>query len=75
MAMLTMMTKMRLRTGSQGMGLIAREAALDVTDGLYEPPVVEQIPGVANLLAACSAAGAIRRPRRLGLCRLLSRAL
>ena len=33
------------------MGLIAREAALDVADGLYEPLVVEHIPGVANVLA------------------------
>ena len=51
MAMLTLFVKMKPPPGIFGLGLVAKEAALDVADGIYEPIVAEHIPGVANLLA------------------------
>ena len=33
------------------LGLIAREAALDISKGICEPTVGEHIPGIANVLA------------------------
>ena len=46
---LTMLIKMK-STGD-GMGIIARELALDVAEALYEPQVGQHLPGTANVLA------------------------
>ena len=50
-AMLTLVTKMRPPTASLGLGIIAREMALDVADMVYTPDIAAHIPGIANLSA------------------------
>ena len=42
---------MKLKTTGEGTSLIAREAALDIADAIYQPTVLEHIPGVTNTIA------------------------
>ena len=39
---------LRLKTSGAGPGIIAREVALDISDALYRPDIVQHVPGVAN---------------------------
>ena len=48
-AMLTLVIKMRPPTSSPALGLISREIALDVAEGVYSPDVVCHTPGMANI--------------------------
>ena len=50
-AMLTLLLKMRPKADKVNLGLIARELALDVAEGVFEPVVGVHLPGVANVLA------------------------
>ena len=49
LATLSAVTKMQ--SHSTSLGIIAREMALDVAEGIYEPAVAAHVPGVANLTA------------------------
>ena len=48
-AMLT--TVLHMKAGSQNLGLIAREVALDTAESAFEPDIGVHIPGIANDLA------------------------
>ena len=47
----TLVLLVKLKASGPGTSLIAREAALDIAQAIYEPAIVEHIPGVANTLA------------------------
>ena len=48
-AMLT--TVLHMKAGSQNLGLIAREVALDTAESAFEPDIGVHVPGIANDLA------------------------
>ena len=41
----------RMQPHSKSLGAVAREIALDIADAIYEPQLVEHVPGVANVIA------------------------
>ena len=41
----------KMQPGSESLGIIARELALDIADSVYSPQLVTHVPGVANLAA------------------------
>ena len=43
----------KLKSKSRTLGIIGREMALDIADAIYEPDIVQHIPGLTNLLADC----------------------
>jgi hypothetical protein len=49
--MLQLLVKLRPPSHSDGLGLIARELALDIAEAVYGPDVSEHIPGIANVTA------------------------
>ena len=49
--MLTLIFKMKAKANARGMGIVARELALDVATRVYEPQVAKHISGVAHELA------------------------
>ena len=49
--MATLSTICRMQAKSQSLQTIAREMALDTADAIYEPQVVQHVPGVANVTA------------------------
>lgn len=50
-AMLTLVLRMRARSGSPGLGIVAREIAFDVAEAVYTPDLATHIPGIANVAA------------------------
>ena len=48
-AMLTLLLKMRPPSASLGLGVIAREMALDVANSCYAPNVLTHVPGIVNV--------------------------
>jgi hypothetical protein len=51
MTMLSLLVRLRPPTDSPGLGLIAREMALDIGEAVYAPDISEHLPGVANMVA------------------------
>ena len=49
--MLSLLVRLRPPTDSPGLGLIAREMALDIGEAVYAPDISEHLPGVANIVA------------------------
>jgi hypothetical protein len=49
--MLSLLVRLRPPTDSPGLGLIARELALDIAESVYAPDVSEHLPGIANMVA------------------------
>ena len=40
---------LKLKTSGAAAGIIARDIALDIASGVYEPHVTEHVPGIANV--------------------------
>jgi hypothetical protein len=51
MTMLQLLVRLRPPTSSKGLGLIARELALDISEAAYAPDISEHLPGIANITA------------------------
>ena len=50
-AVLTAILKMKAKASAKGLGIVARELALDVATPVYQPQVAKHTPGVAHKLA------------------------
>ena len=49
--MATLSTICRMKAKSNSLQIVAREMALDTAEAIYEPQVVQHVPGVANITA------------------------
>ena len=50
-SMLTLLLHLKARAASPGLGLVAREVALDIAEAVYSPDVASHTPGIAHKLA------------------------